>query len=214
MIEELFDIKDSRHIALDHGDPFKGWYFTKTFVKKQSIDLSYKGEKISYSFLIHDYNYKFIMPMKLDFLGGLAAYSEGERKLGLFRFPRDVAGRFVPPLSIKKIESIIDMSDEDVKKALSRKTPLMFEAYKIPQFGFEFFDVTKFNLKEIASFTDKAFVKEIEQEHKRVLAVKTEEILDKISSLPNYLLILLSVLNNEVTDLDKVSEETNNIIHI
>lgn len=214
MIEELIDIKDARHIALDYGERFKGWYFSKTFLKKQSIKLNYRGEKISYSFNKYDFNYKFIMPMKLDFSGGITAYSSGERKLGLFRFPRNENGKFVPPLSFKKIECFINMSEKNVKKILTLKEPLIFEAYKIPQFGFEFFDISKLNEKEIISFTDKKFAEEIKQEQNRIVTEKTEEILSKISALPNYLLILLSVLNLERTDIEKVSKETNKIIYI
>ena len=81
-------------------------------------------------------------------------------------------------------------SEEEIKKLMARKNPLTFFAYKIPQFLFDYIYLTESSVQELGNITDKNFALEIKAEHDRYITDKNEEIKTKISSSPNYLLIL------------------------
>jgi hypothetical protein len=154
------------------------------------------------------------MPAKLEFNTGMIAYNRGERELGVFRYPRDEKGLFVAPYPLKKLDDFRKLDPEDMKKLLNRKEPLVFEAYKIPQYGFEIIDVNNLNIREIANITDIDFAMSIKGEHDRLVGAALEETKQKINSSPNYLLILINVLNCHWKNLEEVACATNRIIHI
>ena len=215
-IEVLEDVKGGTHLEIDHGDRFCGWYSFKTEVRKEEIPLNYKKTGLRYEFSICDYNYRFVMPSKIEFVGGLITYSDGERNLGVFRYPRNSDGKFCAPLSLdeKKLDEMVSSSKEELDKLLTMKPPLVFEAFRIPQYGFELFDLSLQAREGISELTDIDFVETLKREHERIIAEKIEEIKSKILSIPNYLLILQNVLDCQWKDFNEVSLMTDKILFI
>lgn len=215
MAEEIKDIEGARHVEHDYGKRFRGWYFTKGFVEKKTIPLSYKDTDLSYRFNIYDFKYHFIIPSKIEFSNGMIALTADERKLGIFRFPRDECGNFVAPYPVDKLESEIKaMTEEEVKAFLKKEKPLIFKAFKIPMFGFKLFDLSDADVEEISGITDRDFTTAIKLEHNKSIEDRTKEIKNKILSLPNYLLILQNVLDRQWKDLTDLATATDEIIHI
>ena len=217
---EVKDIEGTR-LSDTWGERFEGWYQTITFIKTESYPLNYKDKQfrhldLTYRFNICKYCYKFIMPPKIEFVDGLITYTNGERELGVFRFPRDEQGNFTAPLKPAKIQEAtqaMTFSDEEIKKLMARKNPLTFFAYKIPQYLFEYIYLTELNVQELGNITDKDFALKIRAEYDRYITDKNEEIKTKISSSPNYLLILRNSLNR-LWGLNEVSVATNGIITV
>lgn len=214
MAEELKDVKGAVHMVHEHGERFCGWYFSKVPLRKENIPLNYKDTDLEYLFTICDHNFRFVMPSKIEFIEGLITYSKGERDLGVFRFPRNEKGNFIAPLSLDRADDFINLSKEELDEILSSKGPLVFEAFKIPQYGFEIFDLSEFNIKEISELTDADFIVSIKQEHDRIITEKTEDVKSKILSGCNYLLILQNVLDRQWKNLDELALATDGILHI
>lgn len=217
MIEELKDVEGGEHLALRYGDRFEGWYCFKTSLRQESISLGYADTDLSYRFTISDFNCRFIMPAQIEFLEGRISYGDAERQLGVFRFPRDDQGNFATPVSLQEAKTVQDLSrmtEEEIKRLMNRPVPLVFEAFRIPQFGFEYFALTDHDLKEIEKFTNITFVKSLKSKYDGAIEEKMGEIRGKIEALPNNLLILKNVLCQRWKNFDEVSEATNKIIHI
>jgi len=212
---ELKDIDGGEHWALKYGDRFEGWYLVKSFLRKESIPLNYKDTDLTYRFNIFDFNVRFIMPPKIEFPAGIISYSTGDRHLGVFRFPRDTEGNFTAPLKLttESASEVINLTDSQAREMVNRRAPLVFDAYKIPQYGFHFFDMSDFNLQELAAITDTGFVEELRQEHDRFFSYTYVDIQQRIIASPNFLLILKNVLNREWQNLEEVAFATNEIIH-
>lgn len=214
-IEELKDIDDAIHMEHEYGERFRGWYFFKNFIEKKSIPLNYRDTDLSYRFNIYEHIYNFVIPIKIEFCEGIITYTNAERRLGLFRFPRDENGNFVAPFPVEKIEAEIkSLSEEEVERLIKAENPLVFEAFRIPIFGFKLFGFNEHDMKEISDITDEDFVTSVKKEHDKVIKEKVEEIKKKILSLPNYLLILKNVLNRQWKDLGDLATATGGIIHI
>lgn len=211
-VEEIVDIEGSEHLYHSHGDRFLGWYFSKTFKEEISLPLNESGDQ--YSFKVCDYNYRFIMPPKIDFKGGLLTYSTADRELGVFRFPRNSEGDFIAPISLTPKDLTLTFSDEEAKEMLSMKPPVVFEAFKIPQYGFELFDIGEKCLQDIEYITDKSVSLRVKEDFESLLNKSVNEVLDRIKSTPNFLLILQNLLDKKLKDLNEVSVMTNKIIHI
>jgi len=209
-----FNLSDALEMEKKYGERFKGWYFSKTPLEKKTLPLNYNSTELSYRFTVCDYNVRFIMPPEIEFIEGKILYTEAERLLGVFRFPRNDKGNFVAPfsVSVKDIETIMELPEDDLKKILKNKNPLVFNAFKIPQYGFKFLDITENDLKEIKELTDPEFIEFVSNEYMRITDKKMEEIKQKILSKPNYLLILQNVLNRQWKNLDEVSIATDKII--
>jgi len=156
------------------------------------------------------------MPPKIEFVDGLITYSDGERKLGIFRYPRDEVGKFCAPISLdeKKLDEMVNSSKEELDKLLSMKSPLVFEAFRIPQYGFELFDLDLKALERISELTDIDFVETLKKMRANFVIQKTALIKSKILSISNYLLILKNVLDYQLKDFNEVELMTDNIIHI
>jgi len=215
MVEELKDIEGAYHIEHDYGERFRGWYFSKIFIEKKTIPLNYKDTDLSYRFSIYDFKYRFIIPSKIEFSKGMIAYTSDERQIGIFRFPRDEKGHFVAPFPAIALEhKIKTLSDKEVMEMLKMEKPLVFEAFRIPMYGFKLFDLSDYDLSEISGITDKDFTTAIRIEHNSLIENRTEEIKNKILSLPNYLLILQNVLDRQWKDLSDLSTATDDIIRI
>jgi len=215
MVEEIKDIENGYNIEHDFGERFRGWYFFKKFIEKKSIPLNYKDKNLSYVFNVYDFKYRFIIPSKIEFNKGMIAYTSDERQIGVFRFPRDEKGDFVAPFPVADIEDKIKLlSDDEVKKMLDKKSPLVFEAFRIPVYGFKLFDISDFNIEEIAKVTDQEFTQAVKHVHDNTILEKTQEIKDRILSLPNYLLILQNVLDRQWKDFSDLTTATDGIIHI
>lgn len=217
-VEEIFDIKEATNMALDHGERFTGWYLFKNFLKEKELPLNYPADKDKkYSFKIYDYNFRFIMPPSIEFSSGVISYSEAERRFGIFRFPQKGDGTFSAPLVLnkKKNKNILkDLTKSQIQDLVgSKRKVLTFEAFKIPQFGFEQIFIDDKELDRIAAITDRAFARDIRREYESVINNKISEVKEKIKSSCNYLLILKNVLNLQWKNVEEVAKATNNIIH-
>lgn len=218
--EILYDVKDATHLALDHGERFRGWYMSHKFLRREELPLYYeeKGEGIRRKFSVFSYNIRFVMPSKVEFVGGLISYSESERNLGVFRFPVDEEGNFVSPLSKIKLEELKDkalkLSDEELEEMMKGKRVLTFNAFKITQYGFDFPRITDDEFEAVEAMAGKEISDRMRSDYLEGLHKKIEEVKEKISSQPNYLLILQNVLDKRWKNLDELSIATNEIIHI
>lgn len=215
MAEELKDISGYDALMHDWGEKYRGWYFRKIFLRKISIEMNHKDKKISYPFISCDYNYHFFIPSAVKFIGGLLTYSEDERKFGVFRFPRNENGRFCAPVSLDKKESgLLDFSEEQVAELLKRRKPLVFDAYRVPQYGFEYFSMDDKTFEELSDLADEQFAQGVRQRYETELQGKIDIVKKKITEGANYLLILEALLNLEQSDFEKASLETDGIIHL
>ena len=159
------------------------------------------------------------MPAKFEFSKGTIKYTKADRIVGVFRFPRNKEGDFFTPLSTKEIQKKIEenlstLTPEQIDKMLELQPPVVFNAFKIPRYGFEYIDVSDFNLKEISDLTDTDFSSNFKNEFNKIIEEKISEVKAKILSLPNYLLILENTLDRQLKDLKEVSFMTNEIITI
>jgi hypothetical protein len=215
-MEELIDVEGGTHLEIEHGERFLGWYSFKTPIRKEEIPLNYKKTALKYEFTICDYNFRFVMPPKIEFVDGFITYSDGERELGIFRFPRDQDGKFCAPISLdqKKLDEMVNSPKEELDKLLLMKPPLVFEAFRIPQYGFELFDLDAQARERISKLTDIDFVESLKREHGDFIVEKTKKIKSNILSICNYLLILRNVLDHQWKDFNEISLMTNKIIHI
>lgn len=217
MTETLVDLKGHEPLMYDHGDRFRGWYKSLEVLRTESHPLNYEDKDLTYTFRVCDYNYKFVMPMKLEFSEGMIAYSDAERLLGVFRFPQKDDGRFSAPVALNKEDLEADMNnltEEQLQDLLRNRKVLTFEAFRIPQFGFEYVDINADDLEAIAKITDRGFARTIREAFEQEVRTKEEEVKEKIKSIPNHLLILQNVLNFQLKDMAEVSHMTNNIIHV
>ncbi len=214
--EQIFDFSTAVDLGDRLGERYIGWYMFKTPLRKESIPLNYKDTELEYQFNVCDYNCRFVMPPELVFMEGKINYNEGERILGVFRFPRDGDGKFAAPdpMTQQELDEMMALPAKELQKVLSAKKPLTFNSYKIEQYGFEMFDVSDFNIKELNKITDPEFTAQIKVEHGKVIDNKLAEIQEKILSKPNYLLILKNVLNRQWKNLSDLAAATDKIIHI
>jgi len=223
MNEEIYDIDSAEKMWLTLGDIFYGWYFLKTpEPEKKELVLGWKD--LSYKFTVCDFNYRFIMPETFKCGGGNIVYSKADQLFGVFRFPIKGDGTFVLP------EHHIDSDEalyrsvhpeqfpqvkpaEEVKLPYKLINPVVFEAYRIPQFGFNFIDLTEADLEEISKITNKNFAIDIKSNYTNMLEKKIVEVREKIGGQPNFLLILKTLLEKNSDDLKEVARITNNIIN-
>lgn len=211
----LVDLEGYEPLIYDHGDRFRGWYMSKEELRKEVYPLNYEQTDTSYEFKVFDYNIKFIMPMKIEFSEGMIAYSDPERHLGIFRFPQKENGRFSAPVSMNKIkEDLQNLTDEQVVDLLKNRKVLTFEAFRIPQYGFEYVGIDDMDLDRIAKLTDRSFARAIRAQFEQEINHRISEVKEKIKSGANYLLILQNVLDFQLKDMAEVSHMTNNIIHV
>ena len=203
--EIVHDTKDFLPLEAKYGDRFVGWHVLKTELRVERLPLGMK--ELTYPFTICDYNYRFLMPERLEFAKGGITYSGPERILGIFRFPLDENGKFY------NTDSITGLSEEQVKAVLLARKPVIFEAFRIPQFGFEFPNLTEKDLEEIENISDQKTASDIKFNHAKILDEKERDVIGKIEVQPNFLLILKNMLNEETKDFNKVSRITNKIIN-
>lgn len=212
--EDIKDIEGSDNMEPLWGERFRGWYLTKTEKSCEPKPIGF-GE-YQYPLRICDYNYRFIMPSKLEFEDGLITYTAGERLLGVFRFPRDADGKYASPISWNReqVEGLLSMSEEQLKELIQKSEVLTFEAFRIPQYGFEYLDISPVDFSKIGMVTESAFLEDFMQRYDTELNRRIEEVKTKIQSTPNSLFILLSVLNRRAPDMREVALMTDGIIHL
>jgi len=215
MTEELYDIKGSDHLVHTHGERFRGWYLTKTYLRTETLPLEYKDFDLSYRFKVFDYNFKFFIPSKLEFVGGIISYSDAERQLRMFRYPQDEEGGFTSPLTAAQIkEQLINLSEDDLRELLRKRKVLTFEAFRIPQFGFEYFGLSGDDESDITKITDKSFFDDLKKHSDAIVFEKIREVKGRISSGPDYLLILQNILDRQWKNIEEACQATNKIIWI
>lgn len=213
MPEVLVDLEGFEALAHEHGERFRGWYFSKGEIRKEAHPLNYEDRDLTYEFKVSDYNYRFVMPMKIEFSGGMIAYSDAERHLGVFRFPKNDEGRFSAPVKLDIQKELNSLTEEEIEDLLKRREVLTFEAFRIPQFGFEFVSIDDYDLDAIASITDRGFVRGVRATFESELNQRIAEVKRRIESIPNYLLILQNVLDFQLKDMAEVSAMSDKIIH-
>jgi hypothetical protein len=213
--EDLVDIEGFDHMAHDWGERFTGWYMAKVPLDKQTVPLNYKDTDLSYTFTVADYHYQWFMPSILEFSSGTITYSDGHRRLGVFRFPKDAEGKFGAPLPNGKTqEELITLSEEEIRELVSNREVLTFEAFRIPQYGFHYLTISDHEFDELAKITDPDFAKQIQGHFEGELATKITEVKEKIEATPNYLLILRNVLDFHLTDMREMISMTGGILYI
>ena len=92
--------------------------------------------------------------------------------------------------SFKKTEELNKLSEEDIKKLLQAPSPLVFEAFRIPKYGFDYMDISEANFAEIEELSNTNFSVKLRQEYDQKIASLMAEIRLKITSGCNFLLIL------------------------
>lgn len=210
----LKDIDGATHLQVDHGERFRGWYLSKKHIRDEYLPLEHPEKKANYNFSVYEYTAQWIMPMRLQFNDGDIAYGDDERLLGVFRFPfRN--GRFSGPIMMRKTsEELHNLSQEELEELLKNGKVLTFEAFRIPQFCFQYFHAEDKDFENIAKLTDAEFSQQLKYQYDTQLAEKISEVKKKIEAVPNYLLILTRVLNLELRGMSEASKMTDNIIHI
>jgi hypothetical protein len=209
----LEDIEGAEHLQNEYGERFKGYYLFKEFLRTQTLPLGY--ENLSYRFNISKFEIRFIMPSCLIFSGGTVSYSLTEREFGIFRFPRHHDGSFSTPMNVNKVlESINNLSDSEVQRLLNSPQPLVFDAYRIPTYGFEYIHLTDSHFKDIEMLTTQGHSLQMREEYDSKYKALLDGVKRKITSGCNFLLILQNVLDRNWKDLEEVAEATGNIIHI
>lgn len=213
--EDVHDVEDAVHLMHDHGERLRGYYLLKTFKETQTLPLGFSDSTLSYRFSICKFEVRFVMPSKLEFIGGILSYTDSERELGVFRFPRAPDGSFSSPVVIPKDQqNISSLTEEDIEKLLRAPQPLVFDAFKVPRFHFEYLDITPFNVQEIEQITSADHARVLKTEYDKNFNTLLEGIKTKITSAPNFLLILENTLNQFWKNLDEVAIATSGIIHI
>jgi len=221
---DVTDIDGSENLEHEWGDRFRGWYLTKTPLKAETFPLGI--DDLTYRFTVCDYNIRFIMPSKLEFIDGLITYTPAERLLGVFRFPRNQDGFFAAPVTLKQKEigKLLEMTPEQIQELIGKREVLTFEAFRVPQFGFEFLSISEKDFIEIERLTGgnryrvitgttAKFSKEFRQHYETKLNAKFDEVKEKIKSTPNNLLILENTLNRNLA-VQEISSMTSGIIHV
>lgn len=210
----LKDIEGAVHLQLEHGDRFRGWYLFKKHLRDEYLPLEYPGHKANYNFSVYEYTAQWVMPMSLAFNEGTISYTDDERMLGVFRFPQR-EGRFSAPIMMRNVsEEVSNLSQEELENLLKNGKVLTFEAFRIPQFCFQYFFCEDKDFENISKITDGDFSTQMKDQYEQELSRKISEVKAKIEGQPNYLLILTDVLNLLRHDMTEVSKMTDSIIHI
>lgn len=220
--EKLEDITGSDHLEHEWGERFRGWYRTMVFDRTQQIELP--GDDLTYQFKVSKYQYRFIISPRVEFYKGLGeggkaeygiiSYSEPERLFGIFRYPMDEQGNFVAPLSMEKIqEQVINLSHDEKLELLKNRKVLTFEAFKIPYFGFEYFTISDGDFEVVEKLAGTDFMSSIRGTYTKELEHRILYIKQRISGLPNYLLILQNVLDRKLTNDEEIAQMSGGIIH-
>lgn len=214
-VEDVVDIPGAKNMEHEYGPRFKGWYLFKEFVRKETLPIGF--EDVNYKFNVFGYEAVFIIPSKIEFPAGIISYSQAERELGVFRFPRTIEGEFTTPVSLtrEKIdETVQSMTEEDLANLLKAPLPLVFNAFKIPHYGFEYFDFSPTDVQEIERITTPEHALNLKRSHEEALSNLLIIIRNKIESGCNYLSILQNILDRNWKHLPDAAIATDDIIHI
>ena len=218
----LEDIPGSDTLEFEWGERFRGWYRTVLFKETKQIPLG--SEELTYQFKVAAFQYRFVMPARIEFMKGLNAegklemgvisYSNPERLLGVFRFPKNETGFFQSPLSVKEIyDQVLNLTPEQMKDLIQRKKVLTFEAFRIPFFGYEYYTVTESDFLEIEKIAGKEISSSLRSTYDKQISLLTETIKQRILSVPNNLQILQNVLDLNLKNDEEISLMTGGILH-
>ena len=222
MTQYVEDIPGSIHLKDTWGDRFRGWYQTQLFKRTELISL--KPGDLTYQLKVCDFQFRFVMPPRVEFLKGIDAegkieygiidYSQEQRLLGVFRFPLGEKGFFASPLSTEKIRSdFMFLTAQEMKDLIKNKKVLTFEAFRVPFFGFEYFNMTESDFNEITILAGDTVSDTIRSTYKRDMEERMSIVKEKIKCLPNNLLILQNILDQKYINEKEISEMTGSIIH-
>jgi hypothetical protein len=220
--EYIEDIPGSDHLKDLWGERFRGWYQTTLFKKTELISL--EVQELTYQIKICEFQFRFIMPPRIEFIRGLNPegnveygvidYSTEQRLLGVFRFPMDEKGFFTSPLSMERIrEKFMILSEQEMKDLINKKKVLTFEAFRVPFFGFEYFLMKENDFNEITILAGDVVSNTIRSSYEKEMTARMQAAKEKIESLPNDLLILQNILDRKYTNEKEISEMTGGIIH-
>lgn len=222
MTEYVEDIPGSEHLKEQWGDRFRGWYQTSTFKRTELISL--EGTDLTYQLKVCEFQFRFIIPPRIEFFRGLDAggspiyglidYSIEQRLLGVFRYPLDEKGFFASPLSVEKIrENFMFLSEQEMKDLIGKKKVLTFEAFRTPYFGFEYFFMKENDFNEITILAGDSVSNLIRSSYEKEMSDRMLLVKEKIESLPNNVLILQNILDRKYTNEKEIAEMTGGIIH-
>jgi hypothetical protein len=221
-IEYLEDIAGSDHLKHLWGDRFRGWYQKTIFNRTELISLGV--DDLTYQLKVCTFEFRFIIPPRVEFFKGIGAegkleygiidYSEPERLLGVFRYPLDEKGFFASPIRDQKIdENILNLSVEDIQNLINKKKVLTFEAFRVPYYGFQYFNIKEKDFNEISIIAGNSVSDSIRGTYEKEMSVRMSTVKEKIESSPNILLILQNILDRKLVDEKEISTMTGNIIH-
>jgi len=210
-----------------NNDRFRGWRYIRKFVRSEVVRLK-KGFRhirpaTDFHIQVCNHIFRFIMPERIEFYKDISAsgkveygviqYTEAERITGLFRFPKngEYFARPSSPEDYKK--NIINLSEDQLKTIINNKKVLTFEAFKIPFFSFEYFYLSKNDLKEIEKIVDEEISTSVRSSYETKLNFYMREVKEKIEKIPNNLFILQNILDLKYTNEKEISVMTDNIIH-
>jgi hypothetical protein len=217
------DISGSDHLKLLWNDnDFRGWYQTILFKRTETISLGIND--LIYQLKVCEFQYRFVMPPRIEFFKGLDAdgkvqygiidYSTPERLLGVFRYPLGVDGFFSSPILAEKIkDNFMFLSNKDMEDIIKGKKVLTFEAFRIPYFGFEYFNMRENDFNEITILAGNDVSNSIRSTYEKDMYDRVCIVKNKIKSLPNILLILQNILDRKLVDEKEIATMTGNIIH-
>jgi len=220
--EYLEDIPGADHLKFTLGDRFRGWYQTIRFDRTELIDLEFKD--LTYQFKICTFEFHFVMPPRIEFFKGLDGdgklqygiidYSTPERLLGVFRYPLDEGGFFASPITADKAKKdFMNLSVGEMKELIGKKKVLTFEAFKVPYFGFQYFNIRENDFNEITILAGDSVSNSIRGTYEKEMSSRMATVKEKIEYLPNILLILQNILDRKLVDEKEVALMTGNIIH-
>lgn len=211
--ETLSDIENAENLYIKYGERFRNYYLFKTFKRMESLPLGV-GD-LTQEFNIYEYSVQFVTPGTVMLKEGFINYSNGERQLGIFRFPRLPTGEFLSPFSKDIDMSVLNsMKAEDLDKILGLPRPLVFEAFRIPHHTFQYSSIDDVAYEKIVGACGEKHAELYKSKHGAALQETLEKIAAKIARGPNFLLILENVLCSRRSDFEAVALETENIIHI
>jgi len=220
--EYLEDIPGSDHLKLTWGDRFRGWYQTLVFNRTELISLEVKD--LTYQLKVCTYEFRFIMPPRVEFFKGLGEdgkaeygiidYTTPERLLGVFRYPMDEKGFFSSPITAEKAKKdFMFLSVEDMQALINKKKVLTFEAFRVPYFGFQYFNIRENDFNEITILAGDSVSNSIRGTYEKEMSTRMAIVKEKIESIPNNLIILQNILDRNIVEEKEVALMTDNIIH-
>ena len=186
--EYVEDVPGSDSLQVIWGsDRLRGWYQTQKFNSTEHINLK---DDITYKINIFDFQYRFIIPARVEFCQGINSdgkieygiidYSLAERLLGVFRYPLSKGGFFAAPVRSEKLDkNFLNLSEEELKDLINDKKVVTFEAFRVPFYGFKYPYMTSNDFKEIKILAGDSISNSVRDTYEKTMAQNTAIVKEK-----------------------------------